>query len=628
MKKTLFIGSNTKICYLSFLMQFFIIALFIICFIILTSSNIASQCTNTSNFPNGIITAPVFSDTVIVSTSQKAGQYYVIKGLSSGDTYVFKSSNSVDYVTIRDRYNDILLTHGNTPLTYTISWHDELSININLQSPVCGSEAIDRTTTIICNTCPELPPNVGIGTITPESDLEVNGILKLGNSNRPELAGMIRWNEDTKDFEGYTGSQWISLTKGRTNWGLNDRHNAIENLKITGSAGILNTDQTGDQFGNSVSISGDYAIVGAFLDDLGFIPVSTNQGSAYIFKRSGDTWIEQAKLSASNGSSGDQFGYYVSITDDYAIVGAPGDDVSGNINQGSAYIFVRNGTSWTEQTMLTGSDGESLDNFGISVSISGVYAIVGAYNDDIGADNNQGSAYIYKRSGSTWTQDVKLAAADGDEDDNFGKCVSIFGGNAIVGVPLDDIGGIVDQGSAYIFKYDLLSSSWGQEAKLTALDGEASDKFGTSVSMSIGGLVSGNYVIVGARLDNVGSNVNQGSAYIYKLVLSSWTEQAKLTASDGGVSDQFGSSVSISGEYVIVGVPLNDIDGNVDQGSAYIFKRTNETWIEQAKLTASDGAAGNQFGNSVSISGEFTIVGAFLDYIEYVDQGSAYLFHK
>jgi len=615
MKNKSFIGLIIKLCYPSILLQFFTPIVLTSLVVIVTCADMSGQCTNTINFP-GTITASVFSDTVTVSPFQNAGQYYVIKGLSPGDTYVFMSSNPGDYITIQDRYNNSVLNQGNTPLTYTIDSDDVLSININLQSPECGDDANVRTTKVVCNTCPDIPPSVGVGTIAPVSDLEVNGILKLGDSNRPETAGMIRWNDDSKDFEGYTGSQWVSLTKGRTNWGASDHYNSSENSKLTAALG-----EGYAHFGFSVSISGDYAVVGA-----------PNIGKAYIFKRNNGTWVEQDDLYDPDSAAYSYYGFSVSISGDYAIVGAPYDEYSINDNDsGSASIFVRVGSNWSFQQKLGFYDG--YDNFGYSVSISGNYVIVGAPNADFDGNSNQGSVYIYKRNGDSWSYDEERSASDGDVNDNFGHSVSIFGGNAIVGAPLDDTGGNVDQGSAYIFEYDLLTATWTEEAKLTAWDGEASDKFGTSVSISIGGLSAGNYAIVGSRLDNIYSNVNQGSAYIYKLILSSWTQEAKITASDGTVSDQFGSSVSISGEYVIVGAPLDDIGSNSDQGSAYIFKRNDGIWTEQAKLTATDGGANDEFGVSVSFTGDFTIIGARYDDINIngivdVDRGSAYLFHK
>jgi hypothetical protein len=171
-----------------------------------------------------------------------------------------------------------------------------------------------------------------------------------------------------------------------------------------------------DKFGKSVSISGDYAIVGADRnDDNGGLPV----GSAYIFRRSGTSWSQQAKLTASDASPSqfDNFGFSVSIDGDYAIVGAVGHDDDGT-ESGAAYIFRRSGTSWSQQAKLTASDAAENDNFGNSVSISGDYAIVGALNND-DAGQASGSAYIFSRSGTTWNQQTKLTASDAAIGDQF-----------------------------------------------------------------------------------------------------------------------------------------------------------------------------------------------------------------
>ena len=150
-----------------------------------------------------------------------------------------------------------------------------------------------------------------------------------------------------------------------------------------------------EEFGYSVSISGDYAVVGAFADD----DSGSTSGSAYIFKRAGESWVQEAKLLPSDGAAGDRFGHSVSISDDYAVVGANGNDDNGS-NAGSAYIFKRTGTSWAQQAKLLSSDGATDDEFGASVSISGDYAVVGSRDDD---DNgtNSGSAYVYKRTGTS-----------------------------------------------------------------------------------------------------------------------------------------------------------------------------------------------------------------------------------
>ena len=337
-----------------------------------------------------------------------------------------------------------------------------------------------------------------------------------------------------------------------------------------------------DFFGSSVSISGDYAVVGAPEDG----DVGNASGSAYIFMRNGSSWIEQAKLTASDAAADDFFGRSVSISGDYALIGADRDDDAGSAS-GSAYIFMRNGSSWIEQAKLTASDAAAFNLFGVSVSISGDYALVGAR----GNKGSSGSAYIFKRNGSSWAEQAKLTASDVAEDDQFGVSVSISGDYALVGALGDDDAGSTS-GSAYIFMRN--GSSWTEQAKLTASDAAADDLFGFSVS------ISGDYAVVGAYLDDDAGD-KSGSAYIFMRNDTSWIEQAKLTASDAAADDQFGFSVSISGDYAVVGAYLDD-DAGDRSGSAYIFMRNGSSWIEQAKLTASDAAADDLFGISVSIS--------------------------
>jgi len=364
-----------------------------------------------------------------------------------------------------------------------------------------------------------------------------------------------------------------------------------------------------DYFGWSVSISGDYAIVGANSDD----DKGANSGSAYIFKRNGTSWVQQQKLLASDGSADDLFGWSVFISGDYAIVGAYRDDDKG-YDSGSAYIFKWDGTGWSQQQKLLPSDGAANDLFGCSVSISGDKIIVGAYgDDDKGA--NSGSAYIFGWDGTGWSQQQKLTASDGAARDYFGWSVSISGDKIIVGAYGDDDKGDYS-GSAYIFKWD--GTGWSRQQKLLPSDGAANDLFGCSVS------ISGDYVIVGADQYYSGGT---GKAYIFKWDGTTWVQQQKITALDGAAGDWFGWSVSISGNYAIVGANGDDDKGDAS-GSAYIFKRSGTSWSQQQKLTASDGSADDLFGFSVSISGDYAIVGAYGDDDKGSDSGSAYVFER
>ncbi len=311
-----------------------------------------------------------------------------------------------------------------------------------------------------------------------------------------------------------------------------------------------------DQFGTSVSICGDFAIVGAFHD-------SNITGSAYIFKRDGTKWGQQAKLTASDGTADDWFGYTVSISGDYAIMTAPYDDDKG-ISSGSAYIFKRNGDIWSQQAKLLATEGTEYDQLGYSsVSICGDLAIVGApYDDKKG--NESGSAYIFKHDGKKWAQQTKLLASDGTAGNRFGWSVSIGKDSAIVGANYDDDKGH-RSGSAYVFKRD--GKSWSQQKKIIPTDVDTGDYFGHSVS------VSGDLAIIGAP-----HLFPAGGAYIFRWDGKNWNQQAKLIPSDGAPTDLFGWSAAIGSDLAIVGSFADD-DNGTDSGSAYIYK------CEQAKQT-------------------------------------------
>ncbi|RZB32745.1 MAG: hypothetical protein AEth_00423 [Candidatus Argoarchaeum ethanivorans] len=379
--------------------------------------------------------------------------------------------------------------------------------------------------------------------------------------------------------------------------------NAAE-VKINASDGAAD-----DWFGMSVAISGDYAVVGAYGND----DAGSNSGSAYIYKRDGTAWTEEAKINASDDAEGDYFGYSVAISGDYAVVGAYRNDDAGS-NSGSAHIYKRDGTTWTEEAKINASDGAALDYFGYSVAISGDCAVVGAYgNDDAGS--NSGSAHIYKRDGTTWTEEAKINASDGAALDYFGYSVAISGDCAVVGAYGNDDAGS-NSGSAHIYKRD--GTTWTEEAKINASDGAAEDYFGYSVA------ISGDCAVVGAYgNDDAGSN--SGSAHIYKRDGTTWTEEAKINASDGAALDYFGYSVAISGDCAVVGAYGNDDAGSYS-GSAYIYKRDGTTWTQQDKINASDGTEYDYFGRSVAISGDCAVVGAYGNDDAGSNSGSAYIY--
>jgi FG-GAP repeat/PEP-CTERM motif len=362
-----------------------------------------------------------------------------------------------------------------------------------------------------------------------------------------------------------------------------------------------------DCFGQSVSVSGATAIIGAHsTDDKG-----SYAGSAYVFEKDGSGWSQVAELIADDGAASDYFGISVSISGDVAIVGSHADDDKGSYS-GSAYIFERDGSSWSQIAKLTADDGGANDYFATSVSISGNIAIVSSHHDDAHGGSS-GSAYIFEKDGSGWAQAAKLTASDAAASDIFGASVSISGSTVVVSALLDDDNG-TDSGSAYVFEKD--GSGWSQVAKLTADDGAAGAFFGKSVS------ISGSTIIIGAVSND---SEDTGSAYVFEDDGSGWAQVAKLTADDAAAGDKFGGAVSISGSTAIIGATHDDDNGSAS-GSAYLFQDDGSGWAQIGKLTASDGAADDVFGYSVSISEGTAVVGAKGDDDNGSYSGSAYTF--
>jgi hypothetical protein len=393
----------------------------------------------------------------------------------------------------------------------------------------------------------------------------------------------------------------------------------IQQAKLTASDGGFN-----DQFGASVSISGDTIVVGARYDD---------SYSAYVFEKPGGGWSDMtqtAKLTASDGASNDQFGHSVAISGDTVVVGARAHDGF----KGSAYIFEKPGGGWSDMTQtakLTASDGAPSDVFGHSVAISGDTVVVGADGDNV-TYVDQGSAYVFEKPVAGWsdmTQTAKLTASDGTAYDEFGVFVVVSGDTVVVGADGDNVT-YMDQGSAYVFEKPVAGwSDMTQTAKLTASDGAQDDYFGNSVAISEDTVVVGAYGV--DKTINEVTYFDVGQSYVFDKPVGGWsdmTQTAKLTASDGAAIDDFGYSVAISGNNVVVGAWGYDDNGLSSSGSAYVFEKPGTGWSDMtqtAKLTASDGAAYDWFGYSVAISGDTLVVGAHGD-DNYGASGSAYVF--
>ncbi len=435
-----------------------------------------------------------------------------------------------------------------------------------------------------------------------------------------------------------------------------------------GQEAYLKASNTGldDHFGFSVALSGNTLVVGAPEEDSDAVGVNgdqsndeaTNSGAVYVFVYDGMGWVQQAYLKASNAESLDAFGTSVAISGDTIVVGAPMESSSamgvngdqnnnGGPGSGAAYVFVRSGTTWTQQAYLKASNTGWQDGFGTSVAVSGDTIVVGAQYEEsnaTGVNGNQdndlasssGAAYVFLRSGTTWAQQAYLKASNTDVGDYFGRAIAISGDTIVVGAYAEDSSAVgvngdqgneggdldYDSGAAYVFIRQ--SGVWSQQAYLKASNTDFVDHFGTSVA------VSGDTVVVGAPFEDsnaIGVNGNQndesapsaGAAYVFIRQSGVWSQQAYLKASNTSLNDAFGSSVAASGNTIVVGAESEDSNAagvdneKTNSGAAYVFVQQGTDWGQQAYLKASNPDVHDYFGSSAAVDLELLAVGAYFE---------------
>ncbi|MDJ0756700.1 MAG: FG-GAP repeat protein [Ardenticatenaceae bacterium] len=394
--------------------------------------------------------------------------------------------------------------------------------------------------------------------------------------------------------------------------------------------------QAGDEFGQSVAISGDYLVIGAHLAE---VDGQGEQGAVYIYKKSPvgtHNWSWVKTLTADDGSAGDHFGRSVDIDGDLLIVGAhqadliPGNPL--NQNHGVAYVFQKDGgDDWGLVKKIFATDWQSGANFGWSVAIDGSTALVGAYLVNFGDDKDQGAAYLFEKDSGgpdNWGEIKKLEAADGEMGDYFGYAVDLEGETAVVGAQLVDFSPFTDQGAVYVFGQNKDGpDNWGLVKKLSASDGLQREHFGTSVSLS------GDTIAVGAYWADNATELDQGAVYIYdrnRNGTDNWGEAKKILAGDGLGGDHFGWSVHLLGDNLLVGAPEATISTQSGRGAAYLFDRTDggsNGWGQIDKLFSQTGEDNDNFGSAVSFAADTYLIGAKGATVsEKTAQGTAYLF--
>ncbi|MFO0984385.1 MAG: hypothetical protein U1E76_22110 [Planctomycetota bacterium] len=328
---------------------------------------------------------------------------------------------------------------------------------------------------------------------------------------------------------------------------------------------------------------------------------------------------ELQKLELAGGTYYDDFGFSVSVDGLVAVVGAHLDDTAAGTDAGSAQVFRYDAGSgqWLAEQQLFASDGAAGDAFGVSVAVSGNVIAVGAYLDDTATGADTGSVYVFRHDGSAWIEEQKITSG-GASGDAFGRSVALSGDYLVVGAYLDDTTGGTDSGAAYFYKYRGSVLKWSFDG---SKDGAAAgDGFGYAVA------IDGSVAVVGAHDHDTAAGANAGQAYVYRNVANQWNGDGVLTASDGAANDQFGVAVSVSGDVIAVGAFAQDNAAGNDAGAAYVFRHASNQWTEEAQLFAADGSASDRFGRAVAVDGDVIVVGADANDAPGTDTGAAYLF--
>lgn len=544
-----------------------------------------SQCLNTKLFPTEQVVMGNFNEMVVISDTQKVGQYAVIKNLQTDKQYTISSTGVNDYITIRDYYDPaVVLVHGVNPIIYTVSagMPDIIAVHFNLQLPPCGVENIYRRTTIQCNDCSSAPLKTAVGKRSPEAILDIAGEIKLASLKTHAMPGSIQWNPATQDFEGYDGTQWRSFTKANGYWGALENKIANESQKIIGdSVSVL------DRCGVSLSIDGNWAAVGCYTDS---VNGNNRQGSVYIFKKSGNHWIQHSKVTAADGTELDEFGTSVSLSGDFLAVGAPKTSFGTMLHYGAVYIFRRFGNSWVQQAKIYDPMGEAFDEFGKAVMLKNGVLAIGCSNCTVPPITLQGKVWIYRNNGSSWDFEAEITSSDAQF---FGASLSISGNDLVVGAPLTMDGMGNSTGACYV--YNNTGQIWNFVSKLSEANLSALSSYGQCVA------IHQNWLAVGVP------NHLAGKVNIYERINNNWNFYSQLTPNTVDDDFKFGNDLSMVEQLLVVGAPGFDRNS----GQAYIYNNPGTGWKFNTLLRSKDRFLNDRFGIKVFATPETIMIGSY-----------------
>jgi MYXO-CTERM domain-containing protein len=275
----------------------------------------------------------------------------------------------------------------------------------------------------------------------------------------------------------------------------------------------------------------------------------------------------------------------------------------------------------TEEQELTASDGAPEDLFGYVVALSGDTAVIAAPSHDVGGNANQGAAYVFVRTNGLWVEQQQLVASDGAAGNGFGRAMAMSGDWLLLGAPGATVNGNAYQGAAYLFHRT--NGTWSEHSKLVGSLGKAEEQFGDALALR------GSTAMIAAPYEVVDGNMLQGSVYVFEESNGVWTERQKLLALDGGADDYFGYSLVIDGDTAFITASEADVGPVLKAGAVYVFQRVGDTWFQQQRLVSSAAESNTGFGSALALRGDTALLaGVFETVGQNACQGAVYVFTR
>lgn len=571
-------------------------------------------------FPNMVMVGPTLNGPTVVYTGQTVD--YTITNYDINTAYevsasvgsLTRSGDTISY-TAPGTTGPLVLTVNNKVANVSIEATSPIAPSIT--SPVTGSTNLTASVSVSSTV---FAMNTGADTHL-SSDWQVATDSEFTNVVSSTVNDTVNKTSWTATGLSPNTSYYVRVRYKGTVYGYGAWSNAntfstkVSFIPNNESAILTASDKASNNyFGYSVSIDSDGTriVVGAYGASAGGFSIA---GKAYVFSRSGSNWTEETILTASDKAANYYFGFAVSIdSDGTRIVVGSIYAKSGTVsNAGKAYVFSRSDTTWTEEaSMSEAANAAAYTNYGRTVMISGDgnRIIVGASNAAPGGVSSAGRAYIYSRSGTTWTEEAVLTASNISASAYFGRgtVITTDGSRVAVGSYGASPSATSMAGAVYVFSRS--GTSWTQEAILTASDKAANDNLGIGLSISS----DGTRIVATAHNASRNSITSIGKTYIFSRSGTSWTEEAGFLSSDGVASDKFGSYTAISnaGSFAMTSAVQAGSPGYTLSGKTYIHKRNGVSWSELSIMTASDKVTSDYYGRSIAISGDekFAVIGA------------------